>query len=99
MTHTTRAIVLAVFLAALAGAVGGWAGIQYGLLQNDHAQSLDEALHHELALTVEQLKAISTLETQFAESRSVNSHPTVTPLSRPIMTPSGVHDWAYPRSA
>ena len=29
----------------------------------------------------------------------VNSHPTVTPFSRPIVTPLGRPEWAYPRSA
>ena len=30
---------------------------------------------------------------------AVNSLPTVTPFSRPIATPLGALDWAYPRSA
>ena len=30
---------------------------------------------------------------------TVNSLPTVTPFSRPIVTPLGVQEWAYPRSA
>ena len=30
---------------------------------------------------------------------SVNSHPTMTPFSRPILTPLGAQDWAYPGSA
>ena len=29
----------------------------------------------------------------------VNSHPNVTPFSRPIVTPLGRREWAYPRSA
>ena len=29
----------------------------------------------------------------------VNSLPTATPISLPIVTPLGVLDWAYPRSA
>ena len=29
----------------------------------------------------------------------VNSHPIVTPFSRPIVTPLGAQEWAYPRSA
>ena len=31
--------------------------------------------------------------------RIVNSLPTVTPFSRPIVTPLGRPEWAYPRSA
>jgi hypothetical protein len=34
-----------------------------------------------------------------AEALPVNSLPTATPFSRPIVTPLGVKDWAYPRSA
>ncbi len=30
---------------------------------------------------------------------SVNSHPNVTPFSRPILTPHLGEEWAYPRSA
>lgn len=64
-----RAVVLAVLLTALAGAVGGWAGIQYGLRQSSHAQGLDEILHHQLGLSSDQEKRIEALEAQFAESR------------------------------
>ena len=33
------------------------------------------------------------------EEEVVNSHPNVTPFSRPILTPLGVEECAYPRSA
>jgi len=32
-------------------------------------------------------------------AQAVNSLPTVTPFSRPIVTPLGGQEWAYPRSA
>lgn len=34
-----------------------------------------------------------------AIAKGVNSRPTVTPFSRPIMTPLGGQEWAYPGSA
>ena len=34
-----------------------------------------------------------------ATAKVVNSLPTVTPFSRPIVTPLGGQEWAYPRSA
>lgn len=69
MTPLVRTIVIAVVLAAAAGAVGGWAGIQYALRQPSHVHSLDEVLHHELSLTPAQEKRIEALEAQFAEAR------------------------------
>lgn len=60
---------LAVLLAALAGAIGGWAGIQYGLRPASHAQSLDEMLHHNLTLSPDQEKRIEAVEAQFAPVR------------------------------
>ena len=35
----------------------------------------------------------------FAADPVVNSLPIATPISRPITTPLGAQDWAYPRSA
>ncbi len=68
MMTLTRTIIFAVVLTAIAGAVGGWIGIQYGLKQS-HRSGVHEMLHHQLGLSPEQEKRISDMEAQFAETR------------------------------
>lgn len=68
MTALTKTIVFAVILTAIAGAIGGWVGIQYGLKQSRQS-GVHEMLHHQLGLSPEQEKRISDIEAQFAETR------------------------------
>lgn len=65
----TRTIIFAVILTAIAGAFGGWIGIQYGLKQTRQS-GVHEMLHHQLGLSPEQEKRISDIEAQFADARS-----------------------------
>lgn len=64
------AILLAVILmTVLGGAVGGWAGVQYGLRAARADQGLDEVLHHQLGLTADQNGRIEVMEQDFASRR------------------------------
>jgi hypothetical protein len=51
------------------------------------------------ASTVSNFNLLRNGTMRVIDTLHVNSLPTVTPFSRPIMTPPGVKDWAYPRSA
>ncbi len=64
-----RTVVLAILLTTLAGVVGGWAGVQYGLTHVRPSSQIDEILHHQLTLTPEQKNRIATLETRFSGYR------------------------------
>jgi nickel and cobalt resistance protein CnrR len=59
-----------IVLTAIAAAVGGWAGIRYGLTEDRPRIGLDEVIHRELNLTPEQNRKIETLEDQFAARRA-----------------------------
>lgn len=73
MTAVTRTVWIVVLVTILAAAVGGWAGVQYGL-HKARAPNLDEFLHHELGLTAEQEHRIADLESDFAVRRKVLDH-------------------------
>jgi Spy/CpxP family protein refolding chaperone len=62
-------ILAAILLTGLGGALGGWAGVQYGLSQARDEASLDEVLHHQLKLTPAQNARIEALETAFHARR------------------------------
>jgi Spy/CpxP family protein refolding chaperone len=62
-------ILTAILLTGLGGAVGGWAGVQYGLGQARGEVSLDEVLHHQLDLTPAQNVRIEALERDFHARR------------------------------
>ncbi len=62
-------ILAAILLTGLGGAVGGWAGVQYGLSQARGEASLDEVLHHQLDLTPDQNARIEALEHDFHTRR------------------------------
>lgn len=64
-----RAILVASLLTVLAGAFGGWAGVQYGLHQAQARPGLDEALHHQLGLSAEQDRRIEALERTYRVRR------------------------------
>ena len=69
MTSFARMVIGVVLLTAVAGAAGGWIGVQYGLRQAHPSPSLDEILHNELNLTAEQEQRIHEFEAQFAIRR------------------------------
>lgn len=62
-------ILAAILLTGLGGAVGGWAGVQYGLREARGEASLDEVLHHRLKLTSDQDARIEALEAGFHARR------------------------------
>ena len=59
-----------IVLTAVAAAVGGWAGIRYGLAGERPRVGLDQVIHRELNLTPEQDGQIETLEDKFAARRT-----------------------------
>lgn len=61
----------AVLLTAIAGAAGGWIGVQYGLREASADASLDQMLHHRLKLTADQDRRIEVMEKDFASHRQV----------------------------
>lgn len=69
MTSLARMVTGIVLLTVLAGAAGGWIGIQYGLRQSRSSPGLDEIIHNELNLTAEQDQRIHELEALFAIRR------------------------------
>ena len=56
-------------LTVIAIALGLWVGIGIGKQSVHHASGLDEIIHHELKLTVEQERRIADLESKFALDR------------------------------
>ena len=69
MKFPTRLIAGTVLVTAFAAAIGGWVGIQYGLMETHPAAGLDEVLHHDLSLTADQERHIADLESRFAAQR------------------------------
>lgn len=69
MTSFARMVIGVGLLTAIAGAAGGWIGVQYGLGQARPSPGLDEILHNELNLTAEQEQRIHQFEAQFAIRR------------------------------
>ncbi|TAK99128.1 MAG: periplasmic heavy metal sensor [Rhodospirillaceae bacterium] len=65
----TRTLIIAVVLTALAGAVGGWAGFQYGRAQAHHTPGLDDIVHHQLGLTADQESRLAVVEEKFSGNR------------------------------
>ncbi len=64
-----RAVSVAVLLTALAGVLGGWGGVRYGLHQAQVRPGLDEVLHHQLGLSPDQNRRIETLESAYGVRR------------------------------
>ena len=69
MSFPTRLIAGTVIVTALAAAVGGWVGIQYGLNETHTVGGLDEVIHQNLNLSAEQERRIADLESRFAAQR------------------------------
>lgn len=70
MARLPGTVIGLVLLTAVAGAVGGWAGIQYGSTLGRSSPGLDEIIHNELNLSPEQDQRIHELEAQFATHRA-----------------------------
>lgn len=66
MTGTVRLTAAVVALTIAAAGAGFWGGARIGAGRTHHSSSLDEILHKQLALTVEQERRIADLETQFS---------------------------------
>ena len=64
-------IAAAALLCALAGAGGGWLGVQYGLHQERRSPGLDDVLHHQLHLTTDQAARIAAMERNFAAQKAL----------------------------
>lgn len=69
MRPPLRLIGALVLLTAVTAAIGGWAGIRYGLNEARSKPGLDELLHSELDLSSDQKQQIEAMETQFAGRR------------------------------
>lgn len=66
MSRLFRITVLLALLTALVAAAGGWIGVKVGLHQAHARSGLDEIVHHELHLTVDQNRRIEALEADYA---------------------------------
>jgi hypothetical protein len=71
LNRTTGLIAAAVVLCAIAGAGGGWLGVEYGLSHSQAAPGLDEVLHRDLHLTDQQNARIALLERDFAGQKAM----------------------------
>lgn len=69
MNSITRTVTIAIVVTAIVAAFAGWGGVQYGLRHAQTRPELDELLHHDLQLTVEQSHRIDSLEADFALRR------------------------------
>ena len=69
MNRQVGLIAALVILTAIAGMVGGWFGVRYGLTQARPAPALDEMLHRNLHLSSFQDRQIGKLEADFAHRR------------------------------
>lgn len=70
MRPPLRLIGTIIVFTAFAAAIGGWAGIRYGLHEANSKPGLDELLHGELDLTSDQHQRIEALEAQFSMRRA-----------------------------
>ena len=69
MTTFSRTVLVVVLLTAAAGAIGGWAGVRFGIATSQQHSGLDDLIHQRLDLTDAQLQAISDIEKAFASRR------------------------------
>lgn len=69
MNRQVSLIAALVFLTVIAGMVGGWFGVRYGLTQARQAPGLDEMLHRTLHLSPFQNRQVGKLESDFAIRR------------------------------
>lgn len=64
-----RVSILFIVLTLLIAAIGGWAGVRYGLSQTRSPPQLDSVLHSGLQLSPAQRDRLATLESDFAVER------------------------------
>jgi len=69
MKATLRTGIVMIVLTVVAAGLGGWFGVQYGLVHPRNQSNLDELLHHEIDLTPDQERRIRRLESDFAAQR------------------------------
>lgn len=69
MRLISRTALLVILLTALAGALGGWAGVRYALSTSNQHSGLDELLHETLDLSERQMTAIHGIEEAFSGRR------------------------------
>ena len=69
MNRQVGLIAALVILTLIAGMVGGWFGVRYGLTQARPAPALDEMLHQNVHLSASQDRQIGRLEADFARRR------------------------------
>ena len=68
--NAARTSVLVIVLTLLTAALGGWAGVTYGLRRATAPRQLDQVLHEELNLSAAQNEKLDTLEADFAGQRA-----------------------------
>lgn len=71
MTALSRTVIAMLVVTVLAGATGGWLGVRYGLQQGPRTTSLDELVHHQLDLSVDQQQRLAAMEGSFDARRKV----------------------------
>ncbi|MGH8143101.1 MAG: Spy/CpxP family protein refolding chaperone [Steroidobacteraceae bacterium] len=64
-----RTVAAAVLLTMLAAALGGWAGVNYGIHKARANPGIDQIIHQEIRLTADQQQRLSALESSFAVRR------------------------------
>lgn len=69
MAWLSRTVIVVILLTAVAGAVGGWAGVRFALTASQKHSGLDELIHRQLDLSSEQLQSIHDIERTFATRR------------------------------
>lgn len=65
----SRTVLLVILLTAVAGAVGGWAGVRYGLSSPERHVGLDGLIHGKLRLSPAQAEVIQDVEAKFVARR------------------------------
>lgn len=65
-----RAVLVTMLLSLVAAAIGGWAGVRLGLVQEGPPAGLHQIVHRDLQLDPAQQVAIERLETDFARRRT-----------------------------
>ena len=69
MTSVARSTFVVVFLTIVAAGAGVWLGLRIANQRDHHSAGLDEILHHELSLSVEQQSRIADIESRFSLER------------------------------
>ena len=69
MSPMVRNSAIIIALTLVAAALGGWAGVRYGLREARVPQQLDELLHERLHLSSAQEQRLTALEADFAVRR------------------------------